>query len=651
MADIQAAPAPAPTPVLEKATVTSSKETTTLKPKGVAWTKPAGPYAQERALDDLPAVHHALVLFLESQMLESEAFIRENDEKLERLYSATGIGLIDVIRGLMSFEDKDLAHAIASLKHGAQIAQQHRKPLPFASRLAGLVLGSSGVNHVRGMTDVQRHAELVYAESLLEKAVVGIVYSGDWLQFIKEALNMRTATGIYRTLLAYLQAQDAAGLGDSVDPHFRSGVMLGMGLTSLVLSLMPGRVLTIMELFGYKGDRTDALNTLMSPGAWSTSSPTSASVEGVRRPICDMALLIFHLVLGGFTVQGIDIETAERILEFNLERFPNGVFFLFASARAHLVRSQPSSAVHAYTKALQSQSQYPQLHYLAHWELAVCHLARWSVEESLREWRRLVDGKASWSRACYAYGAAACLLQIGGDEERKEAASILETIPSLLNRIGGKSIPVEKFVARKARKFQSQGGRLLLPGVELAYFFSALAHSPAHVLRDRVLPVVDVEVDKHKQAEKDGKAKKDGGVVWDDVCLALFLRGVVLRYIAYPDPDARPDPADAQGDGVGTETETGREADEAQKAFERVLELGAKVEYDHWLLYYSHYELGRLLACRGDKAGARQHLELVASGKHLESSASARKGKYSMENALQVKTHAALEVLDSRHRL
>ena len=44
---------------------------------------------------------------------------------------------------------------------------------------------------------------------------------------------MRTATGIYRTLLAYLNAQDAAapgGFDASVDPHFRSGIMLGMGL-------------------------------------------------------------------------------------------------------------------------------------------------------------------------------------------------------------------------------------------------------------------------------------------------------------------------------------------------------------------------------------------------------------------------------------
>lgn len=75
-------------------------------------------------------------------------------------------------------------------------------------------------------------------------------------------------------------------------------------------------------------------------------------------------------------------------------------------------------------------------------------------------------------------------------------------------------------------------------------------------------------------------------------------------------------------------------------------------------------------ACKGDKEKARVHLELVISGKPLEVNATARKGKYSMEvctlsfsdilnglltfflqNALHVRTNAALEALDSNSKL
>ena len=63
--------------------------------------------------------------------------------------------------------------AITHVKHGNAIAQQHRKrAAALPTRLAGLVIGSlntSGVGFVKTMTPVQRHAELVYAETLFEK--------------------------------------------------------------------------------------------------------------------------------------------------------------------------------------------------------------------------------------------------------------------------------------------------------------------------------------------------------------------------------------------------------------------------------------------------------------------------------------------------
>jgi len=63
------------------------------------------PYNPTYALLDLPPICYALDLFLQSKMLESEEFCDKNDAKKERLYFATGYGLIQCVKALMSYED------------------------------------------------------------------------------------------------------------------------------------------------------------------------------------------------------------------------------------------------------------------------------------------------------------------------------------------------------------------------------------------------------------------------------------------------------------------------------------------------------------------------------------------------------------------
>jgi hypothetical protein len=46
----------------------------------------------------------------------------------------------------------------------------------------------------------------------------------------------------------------------------------------------------------------------------------------VRRSICDMWLLIFHLFLSSFTHDGVDVMMAQKIVDWNLKRYPEGKF-------------------------------------------------------------------------------------------------------------------------------------------------------------------------------------------------------------------------------------------------------------------------------------------------------------------------------------
>ena len=165
---------------------------------------------------------------------------------------------------------------------------------------------------------------------------------------------------------------------------------------------------------------------------------------------------------------------------------------------------------------------------------------------------------------------AICLLESGNDDDEKdsndveakmkrrleskeEAARLMVRVPDLRQKIAGKSIPLEvwsqfhlrrkshltlspqKFVARKARKFQSQNRHLALPALELAYIFGGIAHAPRTYVVDKMLPHVDIVLTRLDQSKDD-----IGGYIggresyWDDFCLGMFLKGVCMRYVAYP---------------------------------------------------------------------------------------------------------------------
>ena len=158
--------------------------------------------------------------------------------------------------------------------------------------------------------------------------------------------------------------------------------------------------------------------------------------------MCDLVLLSFHLFLSSITFEGIDITIAQKIIDWNLKRYPKGVFFLFGAGRLSLCRAQPKRAIEYYDKAMQSQSQYRNLHHISVWESAVANMALWDIPASLKCWKVLM-AESTWSKAIYTYGLAVCMLEAGKEKDDQEAAKYMQKVPELRQKFAGKSIPLE----------------------------------------------------------------------------------------------------------------------------------------------------------------------------------------------------------------
>ena len=69
--------------------------------------------------------------------------------------------------------------------------------------------------------------------------------------------------------------------------------------------------------------------------------------------------------------------------------------------------------------------------------------------------------------------------------------------------------------------------------MELSYHFLAIAHAPQEIVSSKMLPAVEELLVKLEEYNSRPSEYEGGHGYWDDYCLAKFLEGVCLRYIAH----------------------------------------------------------------------------------------------------------------------
>ena len=104
-------------------------------------------------------------LFANSRQCEAEEICLSGAD--HRLYFSAGYTLIQVLKSLATFEPEDLEAAMHCCADSLIITQLLRKK--EGSMLLRFARGAPTVAHIKSMSVVQRHAELVFAECTLMK--------------------------------------------------------------------------------------------------------------------------------------------------------------------------------------------------------------------------------------------------------------------------------------------------------------------------------------------------------------------------------------------------------------------------------------------------------------------------------------------------
>lgn len=389
--------------------------------------------------------------------------------------------------------------AMDALKTSIDVASALRKETSLVTSFTGMLFGGQkkAKDVYKGMTRGQLHgtsrliqAEITFAEGYLIKAILFLITDPNMVGFVREGLAIRQAYSIHKSCYKYLTTLVAEGQTDpNIDHHFIQSIYMGMGSFNLILSTIPPRVLKIFEMIGFGGHRAFGMRCLEIGANW----PHYETVElkkkknfkdcvdffpggqdglksaGSRRFMCDLILLLYHIALPSMIqIPGCNMPMARTQLNKHLDLRPNSFLYLFFAAKSLQSESKPQESINVLHKVVSVAKDWRQLAHVCFWDMGMCHLALGEFTKAA-EYYAILFEENKWSKATYMYLRAICLYTADPKKYATEVAEMLKKVPGLCKKVAGKSVPIEKFISRKTRKFLLQKERLLLPVYEIMY--------------------------------------------------------------------------------------------------------------------------------------------------------------------------------------
>ncbi|GAB1864826.1 Tetratricopeptide repeat protein 39B [Camponotus japonicus] len=481
------------------------------------------------------------------------------------MYHSLGTSVFAFLEAILTFEQRHIEKASEILKQCMSVCSKHRKHTTITQNIGKIV---KKINY-DVYTNEEVHAELCYAESLLLKSMLTFVEDETLVSFVKAGLKIRTCFLSYKECMTILNNRKWGN--DIHKVHFESGVRMGIGTFNLMISLLPARIIKLLEFIGFSGDKVYGLAELKAG---------YNEKRGLRQILCVMTLLSYNLIVT-FVLSHSDgdLEWCDQVLQQELSLYPNGVWFLFFKGRLELTRGNFEECIDWYIKSWKSQNVWSQFHHLCYWELMWAHC-------SMQQWNKaimyatMLSNESNWSRTIYLYQKAAILVMQKpptGSEEKQLIDSLMMQVPTYKQRIAGKSLPMEKFVIKRTERYFAQKKNLVLPIFELMYVWNLF-----RIIGKRQDLILNI-FKRIEETERELKTASKNEFHADNEALLLLLKGACLRQMQHPL--------------------------QSEECLRRVLQLEKSVKEDTYLFPYATVELALLAQDQGDTQLAIGFLE------------------------------------------
>ncbi|KAL1920732.1 uncharacterized protein VTP21DRAFT_11367 [Calcarisporiella thermophila] len=637
-------------------------------------------HEEELFKSDIELARRALDIFINTRMNDAEALLLKGHKKT--LYSTFGYSILLSLRALLTFKPDDIEVAVNALECSMSMAARSRRS--HRTLIGDIILGGPSIQSFKKMSMCQRHAELIIAEACLLLFALTVIQRGDQ-PLIKEALYLKRSQVLYSAIQNFAVAVEEEyekGVDIAIyniDKDFYSGITYGSAIIMVAISyinMLHRYYAVLLRIAGFRGNREYGLELLKAPGGWREETNLSyleraarRGRNGLRHVFCDGTTTVFHVVVSTFvTNPSYHLSTAVCSINSLLMHYERSIIFLYIYGAVHMLSYDIKTAISVFEFATNTRQDWRQTHHGSRWYLFLCYCIVFDWERALSSINILAT-ESMWSKATYCYHKAVVLYMLGAKANLDEAIDLMAGIGHLVSRYGRICLPIEKFVARKARKFCAQGNRLFLPMFELMYIWNCFNYMNVAQLND-CLTMVSAELSKLRQLERSIIAEnainsslggrptpppaypslspcsirkstissldseslsadsREYANYWDDYCLGYMLKGIIASKLALHQHRSASIPHDEY-------------IQLALTCFDTVIKHSSKIVLDHYIFYFTRFERARMNMYMGKLFEARKELNSLKN----EDTRPLGKGHYSFKTMLKVQIEHTLEDL------
>ncbi|XP_067928051.1 tetratricopeptide repeat protein 39C-like [Watersipora subatra] len=217
-------------------------------------------------------------------------------------------------------------------------------------------------------------------------------------------------------------------------------VSFGYGAFQLALSMLPDKVLKLIELIGFHSDKENGLKAL----------EFSMHSKDMRAPLAVLTMLWYKVLLKPFyteTFQDEELKEVTDLIEQYQSEYPESAMFLFFKGRVCRLQKDLDGALAEYEKAKELCEGLIELRNGAMFEIGWCNLMKLNYDTSMEIFSTLLES-SKWSKCFYTYMVALCQGSKGAVDI---ASNLMKTVPGLVKR---KTNQIEAFVSRRAQQFK-----------------------------------------------------------------------------------------------------------------------------------------------------------------------------------------------------